>query len=129
VLTTTEGVEQAASHASDLREAGVTIHALEDQALYPLSILELLASRGITRVLVEAGPELATSFIAASCVDHLYWYRAPVMLGNAGQAAIGALQPLTAKAQPPRLLETIPLGPDRCEIMEMPSVLPACLPD
>jgi diaminohydroxyphosphoribosylaminopyrimidine deaminase/5-amino-6-(5-phosphoribosylamino)uracil reductase len=53
--------------------------------------LAALAARGITRVLVEGGAELAASLLRQRLVDRLAWFRAPMLLGGDGQAAIAAL--------------------------------------
>jgi diaminohydroxyphosphoribosylaminopyrimidine deaminase/5-amino-6-(5-phosphoribosylamino)uracil reductase len=47
-------------------------------------ILEELAKRGITRLLVEAGSAVCTSFLRAGVVDQLVWCRAPIILGDKG---------------------------------------------
>jgi diaminohydroxyphosphoribosylaminopyrimidine deaminase/5-amino-6-(5-phosphoribosylamino)uracil reductase len=44
------------------------------------SVLTHLADRGITRLMVEAGNQLNTSFIKANLIDEIYWYRAPPLL-------------------------------------------------
>lgn len=124
IITTTEGIEQAASHATDLRERGVKIIALDGE-LSPHTMLLALGKEGITRLLVEAGPALSTSFLSAQMVDTLYWYRAPMLLGNAGKPAIAALDSTLKDVARGRSLATLPLGPDCCEILELPS----CLPD
>ena len=48
-----------------------------------------LTERGITRLLVEAGPTLSTAFLQSGLVDRMYWFRAPLIIGNAGLAAMG----------------------------------------
>lgn len=53
--------------------------------------LELLARRGITRLLVEGGARLATSFMRAGLVDRVEWFRAPVVFGEGGLSAFGDL--------------------------------------
>lgn len=53
--------------------------------------LELLANRGITRLLLEGGARLATSFLRAGLVDRLEWFRAPVVFGEGGLSAFGDL--------------------------------------
>lgn len=121
VITSTDAVEQAASHATDLRERGVTLLALDDAALKPRAILEALGREGITRLLVEAGPALSTAFLEERLVDRLYWYRAPVLLGNAGQPAITALHSQLADVS---ASSTIRIGDDRCDIIELPTCLP-----
>ena len=125
LLTTATAVELAASHATDLREAGVVLHVVEDEILAPLTMLRTLAKAGVMRVLVEAGTALSTRFLADNCVDTLYWYRAPLLLGNAGKPAIGALD--TALVHAARAVPAVglPLGPDCCDRYEIAS----CLPD
>lgn len=39
-------------------------------------ILEVLAGRGITRLLVEGGSRVNASFLASGFVDHICWFRA-----------------------------------------------------
>lgn len=124
IITTADAVEQAASHAADLRERGVKILALADPELKPRAILEALGKEGITRLLVEAGPALSTAFLEERLVDRLYWYRAPVLLGNTGQPAITALNShLNSFAEGERT--TLAIGDDICEIVELPTCLPA----
>lgn len=53
--------------------------------------LELLANRGITRLLVEGGARLATSFLQADLVDRIEWFRAPVVFGEEGLSAFSDL--------------------------------------
>ncbi len=124
LITTAEGVEKAASHANDLRERGVTLVVLEDQSLYAQNILHALSEAGLTRVLIEAGPQLSTSFLSAACVDTLYWYRAPILLGSGGTAAVGPLDVALEHAKRGRRTAQIPLGDDTLEVYEMPSCLP-----
>jgi diaminohydroxyphosphoribosylaminopyrimidine deaminase/5-amino-6-(5-phosphoribosylamino)uracil reductase len=54
-------------------------------------VLAALAARGITRVLVEGGAELAASLLRQHLVDRLAWFQAPMLIGGDGYAAIGAL--------------------------------------
>ncbi len=122
IITTPEGIEQQASHATELRERGVNMIALE--AISPASILTALAEAGITRLLVEAGPTLSTAFIADHRVDTLYWYRAPITLGGAGNPAIAALDCALKTAPRHRFTDAMTLGDDRCDIVEF-----ACSPD
>ena len=117
VITSTEAIEQRASHATELRERGVNMIALDDPHLAPASILSALASAGITRLLVEAGPTLSTAFVAANCVDTLIWYRAPIVLGAAGNSAIHALDS-SVHATRHRLSASFPVGVDRCDQLE-----------
>jgi diaminohydroxyphosphoribosylaminopyrimidine deaminase/5-amino-6-(5-phosphoribosylamino)uracil reductase len=45
---------------------------------------EALAHLGLTRLLIEGGPTLATAFLAADLVDTIYWFRAPRVIGGDG---------------------------------------------
>ncbi|WFB06509.1 bifunctional diaminohydroxyphosphoribosylaminopyrimidine deaminase/5-amino-6-(5-phosphoribosylamino)uracil reductase RibD [Streptomyces sp. LX-29] len=58
-------------------DTGLGIHAL----------LAALHARGVRSVLLEGGPTLAGSFVAAGAVDQVVGYLAPVLLG-AGRAAL-----------------------------------------
>lgn len=125
LLTTARAVEQQASHATELRERGVSLYVVDDERLQPISVVKLLATQGLTRVLVEAGTSLTTAFLDARAVDMLHWYRAPLLLGNTGQAAIAALDTALHRAAAATLTDSMTLGPDRYERYELPS----CLPD
>ncbi|WP_374632023.1 bifunctional diaminohydroxyphosphoribosylaminopyrimidine deaminase/5-amino-6-(5-phosphoribosylamino)uracil reductase RibD [Ferrovibrio sp.] len=50
--------------------------------------LEALAGRGITRLLVEGGGQLAASLVRADLVDRLHWFRAPIAIGGDGLPGI-----------------------------------------
>lgn len=54
--------------------------------------LSALSNRGITKVLVEGGPTLWTSFLNAGVVDEIWWFQSPLLLGSQGVAALGELQ-------------------------------------
>ena len=54
-----------------------------------IAVLEALADNGITSVLVESGGQLAAEFIRLNLVDYLLVYRAPIVIGGDGVAAIG----------------------------------------
>lgn len=76
------------------------------------ALLAALHARGVRSVLLEGGPVLAGSFVAARCVDTVVGYIAPVLLG-AGPAAL-ADAGITTIAQALRLAvtETVRIGPD-----------------
>ena len=64
-------------------------------------VLNALSGRGITRLMVEGGAKVASSFIASGFVDEVWLLRGPDMIGTDGIAALDA-QPLTAITQSPR---------------------------
>jgi diaminohydroxyphosphoribosylaminopyrimidine deaminase/5-amino-6-(5-phosphoribosylamino)uracil reductase len=78
-----------------------------------------LAERGITRLMVEAGPILATAFLRADLIDELALFRSS---GNIGADGIDALDGLPLSALTQRLKsrgrETI--GPDTLDMFERP---------
>jgi diaminohydroxyphosphoribosylaminopyrimidine deaminase/5-amino-6-(5-phosphoribosylamino)uracil reductase len=53
--------------------------------------LKSLASRGVTRLLIEGGASVHASFLDRGLADRLEVFRAPMALGASGQAAIDAL--------------------------------------
>jgi diaminohydroxyphosphoribosylaminopyrimidine deaminase/5-amino-6-(5-phosphoribosylamino)uracil reductase len=66
------------------------------------AVLHALAERGITRLLVEGGSRVASSFVAAGLVDEVWLLRGPGAIGADGIRALDAL-PLSAIAQSPEL--------------------------
>lgn len=116
VITSAEAVELAASHATELREAGVKFLVVEDTALAPRTILGTLAAEGITRAFIEAGPDLSNNFLNAGMVETLHWYRTPMALGNAGKSPIDALHSTLARGTRP---DTRPLADDTYERIEL----------
>ncbi len=56
--------------------------------------LRALAEKGITRLLVEGGAKMASSFVGAGLVDEIWLLRGPESIGADGVPALGAM-PLT----------------------------------
>ena len=81
--------------------------------------LELIAERGITRLMVEGGPTLAAAFLAAGLVDEAVLFQSPKVVGADGIDALDGLS-LTALTQSPQLtrVSSESFGADRCEIFE-----------
>ena len=92
-----------------------------DGKLMISDIISDLVDRGITRLLVEAGPKLTTAFLKSGYVDKIYWYRSSGIMGGDGKAAIRSLhiERLTDLKKFYRM-ETLPLGPDNLEIYTRP---------
>ncbi|MBC93722.1 MAG: riboflavin biosynthesis protein RibD [Rhodospirillaceae bacterium] len=53
--------------------------------------LAALAKRGITRLMVEGGATLSTSFLRSNLVDLLAWFRAPSLIGADGKSVFSNL--------------------------------------
>ena len=83
------------------------------------AVLHALAEKGVTRLMVEGGARVASSFVAADLVDEIWLLRGPDKVGPEGVAALDAL-PLTAISQSPafkvRASETI--GKDTLTVYE-----------
>jgi diaminohydroxyphosphoribosylaminopyrimidine deaminase / 5-amino-6-(5-phosphoribosylamino)uracil reductase len=65
------------------------------------AVLHALAGKGVTRLLVEGGSRVASSFVAADLVDEVWLLRGPGPVGGGGIAALDAL-PLTAITESPK---------------------------
>lgn len=103
--------------AAPLEAAGAEVIRLP--CARPLDLaqcLQALGARGITRLLVEGGARVATAFLAAKLADRLIWYRAPMVIGGDGRAAIDGLSVRElADAAGFRRLSAQPLGQDMVE--------------
>ena len=64
------------------------------------AVLRVLAERGITRLLVEGGAIVHAAFLDRGVVDRLEVFTAPMVLGNAGKGAVGALAALSLEEAP-----------------------------
>ena len=56
-----------------------------------MAVLHALADKGITRLMVEGGARVASSFVAAGLVDEVWLLRGPNAIGADGIAALDAL--------------------------------------
>jgi diaminohydroxyphosphoribosylaminopyrimidine deaminase/5-amino-6-(5-phosphoribosylamino)uracil reductase len=90
--------------AMKLGAAGAQVIRVATTATPPgldlMAVLHALAEKGITRLLVEGGARVASSFIAAGLVDEVWLLRGPDAIGAEGVAALEAL-PLSAITQSP----------------------------
>ena len=88
------------------RDAGVEVIEIisgGNGMLNSTAMLNALAERGVTRLLVEGGSALIASMLQANAVDRIAWFRAPKLIGGDGLAAIGPLG-LNHLAQSPTYL-------------------------
>jgi len=113
--------EAGADREQALRARGADVLRVvkADRMLDLRATLRLLAARGITRLMVEGGPTVAASLVAADLVDEAILLRAPKTIGPDGIDALERL-PLTALTQSPRLRSRAvePVGPDSIETFE-----------
>jgi diaminohydroxyphosphoribosylaminopyrimidine deaminase/5-amino-6-(5-phosphoribosylamino)uracil reductase len=66
------------------------------------AVLHALSEKGITRLMMEGGSRVASSFVASDLVDEVWLLRGPEAIGAGGVAALDAL-PLSEITQSPRL--------------------------
>ena len=104
-----------------LSAAGVVIARIPNRSgQFDMStVLKLLAERGITRLMVEGGPTLAASLVAADLIDEAVLFRSARSVGADGIDALEDL-PLTALTSSPRLgrVKSEPLGADIWDVFE-----------
>jgi diaminohydroxyphosphoribosylaminopyrimidine deaminase/5-amino-6-(5-phosphoribosylamino)uracil reductase len=86
-----------AAGAQVIRVATTTTPLLR---LDPIAVLRALSDKGITRLLVEGGARVASSFVAAGLVDEVWLLRGAEAIGADGVPALDAL-PLSSIAQSP----------------------------
>ncbi len=87
-----EGADRA--RAALLGDAGVGIVEVArdgDGRVACRDMLEALAARGITRLLVEGGATLAAGLVRENAIDRIAWFQAPVVIGGDGLAALAGL--------------------------------------
>src|SRR5262249_29151730 len=114
-----EGAEPA--HEVELAAAGVEMLRAPgaDGRVDLAAVLRSLAARGITRVMVEAGPILSAAFLRADLVDEVALFRSPNPIGA---DCIDVLEgmPLADLTQSPklRLVGTDKVGADTLEMFE-----------
>jgi len=104
----------AAPHA--IGQAEVVAVASEDGRPAIAAVLEALASRDVTSLLIEGGGRVAASFLQAGVVDVIEWFRAPILLGGEGRPCVASLA-LAKLADAPkfRRLGVEPVGDDLWE--------------
>jgi diaminohydroxyphosphoribosylaminopyrimidine deaminase / 5-amino-6-(5-phosphoribosylamino)uracil reductase len=84
-IITQADVDQTRARA--FTEAGVEIISVEEDEDGRPSLhqaLRALKSRGITRLLVEAGGRLDAGFFRSNLVDRVVWFHAPLVIGGDG---------------------------------------------
>jgi diaminohydroxyphosphoribosylaminopyrimidine deaminase/5-amino-6-(5-phosphoribosylamino)uracil reductase len=85
--------------------------------------LKALGTRGITRLLVEAGGRVVAGLFRVGMVDRLVWYHAPLVIGGDGMSAAAAFGVDTLPEAPIfRRTACVTVGPDIMETYEVSSV-------
>ena len=104
-----------------LERYGVVVLTAADPSDYAFAraAASVLAERGLTRVLVEGGGQVAASFLHDGLIDRIYAIRASMMIGGDGKASMAGLE-LSTLSNAPRFhrVETRYFGADILEILE-----------
>jgi diaminohydroxyphosphoribosylaminopyrimidine deaminase/5-amino-6-(5-phosphoribosylamino)uracil reductase len=101
-LLFTSGEAEARLRAQGLASATVTIETAPADAAGRLeleAVLRRLAELECNELLVEAGPRLAGSVVAAGLADEIVLYLAPTLLGDTARAAFALPEPLRSLAE------------------------------
>lgn len=102
--------ESAIASTMDRYPTWILDHANLEAAIHHL------AGKGITRLLVEAGQKINTSFLSSGMVDRIYWFKAPAIIGPKGLGAIdGDLEKTLARWH---AVESLMLPPDTLTVLE-----------
>ncbi|KAA5599517.1 bifunctional diaminohydroxyphosphoribosylaminopyrimidine deaminase/5-amino-6-(5-phosphoribosylamino)uracil reductase RibD [Blastochloris sulfoviridis] len=119
----------AAADAEPAREAALAGAGVEvmrvgrgaDGRLDLAQALALLATRGITRLMVEGGPTVAAALLKADLVDETVVFESPVRLGADALPALAGL-PLGMLSASPVLhaVERVPVGADIMTVARRP---------
>jgi diaminohydroxyphosphoribosylaminopyrimidine deaminase/5-amino-6-(5-phosphoribosylamino)uracil reductase len=121
-IVTREGGD-AARH-DGFRAAGVELIELpgHPQGIDLSEALQALGKRGLTRILVEGGGQLAAALLRQDLVDRIAWFHAPSVIGGDGIAAVAAMG-RGKLAEIPRFerLTLEPVGEDVLETLSRPA--------
>ncbi len=85
-------LDAPAAKSGRLEELGIETFRVSESGqggLSPEEMLETLAGRGITRLLIEGGPAVSGSFWNAGLVDEIYVYQGTAPAGSSGIPALG----------------------------------------
>jgi diaminohydroxyphosphoribosylaminopyrimidine deaminase/5-amino-6-(5-phosphoribosylamino)uracil reductase len=117
------GETAASEREQALTAKGVEVLRVRDADGTPdlAATLRLLGERGITRLIVEAGPILSTALLRADLIDEAAIFRAPATIGTEGLGALDGVA-LSALTQSPRLarIASEEVGHDRLDLFERP---------
>ncbi len=115
IITTEAACANYPQKVAALSDRGAEVVAMEEKEGKPHlpSLLHFLAQRGVTRLMVEAGAAVTTAFISENGADRLYWFRAPMVVGEGGAPAVSTEGGLFAGL----VIEERPFGDDRLTVL------------
>jgi diaminohydroxyphosphoribosylaminopyrimidine deaminase/5-amino-6-(5-phosphoribosylamino)uracil reductase len=80
-------------------------------------VLKLIAARGMTRLMVEGGPTLASAFVTADLVDEAVLFHSPAVVGPDGIEGLEA-SAMKALTEGLKAVASEPVGADRQDVYE-----------
>jgi diaminohydroxyphosphoribosylaminopyrimidine deaminase / 5-amino-6-(5-phosphoribosylamino)uracil reductase len=114
------GTQVPGAAEAALRAQGVDVLRAEEgggRRLDLAAVLALIAARGITRLMVEGGPTLATALLAADFVDEAVLFHSSTVVGTDGIDALDDPS-MTTLTQRLECVMKEPVGTDRREVFE-----------
>jgi diaminohydroxyphosphoribosylaminopyrimidine deaminase/5-amino-6-(5-phosphoribosylamino)uracil reductase len=104
---------------SALRQSGAEVMRVAEKngRLDLNEVLRLVATRGITRLMVEGGPAVGSALIEADLVDEAVFFHSPMVIGEAGVPGLEARADQLLK-QHLKCVSSNSVGPDRQEAYE-----------
>ncbi len=111
----------ALPRGAELAKSGVEVMGLKDaadHATFTVAVGKALAGKGLTRVMIEGGGQVAAAFLRAGLIDELAWFKAPSVVGGDGRASIYPMG-LMNLADMPRFKarESLKFGEDTLDIL------------
>lgn len=91
IVSALEGSDPKAENLVNAGADIITVPKNESGQIDLMTAMQKIAEAGITRLMVEGGSGLMTSFIKADLYDTLYWFRAGSMIGADGLSAAQSL--------------------------------------
>ncbi len=89
-LIARDGADPERRRALEAAGAGIITVAAGTPGVDLAAALTALAGRGITRLLVEGGAQVAAALLRADLVDRIAWFHAPTVMGGDGWPAAQA---------------------------------------
>jgi diaminohydroxyphosphoribosylaminopyrimidine deaminase/5-amino-6-(5-phosphoribosylamino)uracil reductase len=108
----------ATSETAVRQRGGEIVRVAEKEGRLDLrEVLQFLATRGITRLMVEGGPAVASALLEADLIDEAVFFHSPIVIGEEG---VPALEPRATELLDQHLnrVSREPVGPDRQETYE-----------
>lgn len=92
----------------------------QDGEINIIEAYKALSLLGAKSIMLEAGSILLSNCIASGVINRLYWFRAPIIMGNKAKDVFNGLNPESLdKAKKLRLIEIKKIGTDILEIYEV----------